>query len=436
MPEFLGTLLPLTALSKKSKKLNLFEEGKRFVDWLSATGQQAWQFLPLHPTAWNETNLFASPYTSFGIGINPLFVPGIKPISDPVFEKQNAGWLPKFAEFMALAEHFGHDNWIKWPKTYISADRLRYHAGIQAALYNEYSKLKVYANAKNILLIGDIPNYLPLNSPLVWAWKDCFEINSDGSMNFVSGAGAATHFIRQVWGHPLYNWKNQNRNLKLWQSRLSYAAKLYDGIRLDAAIAFYTFGKISVSDEKKDLIGHGPGDKVFVPLIRHGLKLNLRIFGEDVAGYDLSALQSAMKKLGMPGVSVFSLSLTNKSQTLDTKHFDPQISKSNEICYTSTHDTPTLLGFLSGLNRRQKKVIADALHIPLTTNNRELAVEVRNLLLAKSRRLIIPIQDWLNISRRLNIPGTISRRNWSYRVDVSKLKAPKIPALASKTDLL
>ncbi len=428
MPEFLGTLLPLTALAKKSPT-NLFEEGIKFIDWLYKTSQNAWQFLPLHPTAWNEDDLNESPYTSFGIGLNPLFYPNVKPATDPEFEARNSDWLPEYSLYMALSEHFGTGDWTTWPtrirkhmdtdkwRTKL-ADRVAYFSQIQAGLHREFNDLKQAAKNNKILLIGDIPFYLPLESPLVWAYQDCFLINPDGSLPFVSGAEGEGHFIRQVWGHPLYRWTEADRLLKLWNVRTSYVAGLYDGVRLDAAAAFYIFGQMSPQDESQDRIAQGAGDKIFIPLINYSLKLGLRIFAEDVSGYDLSDLQQAMNKLGLPGVSVFTLSLTGTSEILDTKHFDPDVAHTKEINYSSTHDTPTLAGFLEQLTPGQKQVLKQALKIPITPQS------VRQLLLDRCQRLIIPMQDWLLTKDRINVPGTIDPHNWSYRIDLSKLKAP------------
>jgi 4-alpha-glucanotransferase len=428
MPEFLGTLLPLTALNKKSPT-NLFEEGIKFVDWLADTSQNAWQFLPLHPTAWDEDDLYASPYTSFGIGLNPLFAPGIKPIKDPDFEAKHSDWLPDFALYLALSEHFNTGDWTAWPtrirkhmdldkwRTKL-ADRVAFHTDVQSSLHQEFYRLRSSAKSKNIQLIGDVPFYLPLETPFVWAYQDCFLINPDGSLPFVSGAEGEGHFIRQVWGHPLYRWTELSRLLKLWTIRTNYMASMYDGVRLDAAAAFYIYGQMSTTDEAHDRIAQGAGDKIFVPLINHCLKEGLKVFAEDVSGYDLSELQQAMTKLGLPGVSVFTLSLTGTSEILDTKHFDPDVAHTREINYSSTHDTPTLAGFLEELTPGQKRVLRSALKVPIT------AKSIRQLLLNRCHKLIVPMQDWQLTKKRINVPGTINSHNWSYRIDLNKLKAP------------
>lgn len=428
MSQTIGTLLPLTALLGKHKSINLFENGQIFVDWLSNTNQQAWQMLPIHPTAALEKNLFASPYSGFGVGINPLFVKKTDyPEIDPLFARDNQDWLFDHSLFMALTDHFNTDLWKNWPSSIRKHEpqavekwslklktKIDYYSRQQSYLFNEYHKLRLVANQKNIKIIGDVPFYLTLNSPLVWAHQDCFIINRVGNLPYVSGAAGNEQFPRQVWGHPLYNSKNLEGLMNFWKIRLSYAAKLYDQVRLDSAIRFYTYGKMHPITDAKDTTGRGLGDKLFVPLIEYCQQIQLHVFCEDITGYSLVDLHKAMRKMEISGVWIFTLILSGKS-----------LPAENAICYTSNHDTHTLLGFVKSLTARQKKFVLEILNLTDQKQNvLTLVGQIKTKLMHICPHLILPYQDWILDPKRLNTPGTVSRENWHYTIDLSKLKAP------------
>jgi 4-alpha-glucanotransferase len=424
MPELLATLLPLTALE------NPFIHGIDFLQWLKKTRQQAWQMLPIHDN-------HVSPYSSFGIGLNPRLLQAIDlPAARPEFVKKHQTWLLDYCLFMALSEHFKTDNWTNWPQKLANrdpemlrtwklklVDRIDFFVRQQSFLDENYSRLKQTAAQNQIQLIGDIPFYLPLNSPLVWMFQECFLINPDGTMPYVSGAQAEDHFIRQVWGHPLYRNDQILRLIELWKLRLSYAAELYDWVRMDSAIRFFIYGKIHTIDETLDTIERGPGEEIFAPIIEYCHNLGLNIFLEDVSGYDLSDLRRSMEIHNVPGIGVFTYSLTN-SEHIDKVHFDPEKLNSNCVFYTSNHDTPTLLGYIQELTDIQKSVLVKLMGLKKSKNDKQMALQIRNYFLKKARRLILPIQDWLLTTDRINIPGTIGPHNWNYTLDLSKLKAP------------
>jgi len=433
MPQILGTLLPLTALTSQTKENNLFSAGENFIPWLIKTHQQVWQLLPLHPTTNPEMKLSASPYSGFGIGLNPLYVSLAKdkglPEVDVGFLNKHKDWLEDYALFMALVDNFHSHDWTTWPKQIRKREpeamqnyqqklsiQINYYRRLQFYLHQEFTKLELTAEKAGITLIGDIPFYLSFHSPLVWAHQNCFLIDPNGLLPFMSGAEGGPQFIRQVWEHPLYNWANFASVINLWKIRLAYARSIYTWVRLDSAIRFYTYGKMHPNDPSKDSIATAPGDVAFDLLISYCQEIGLQVFTEDVTGYDLKPLHQAMAKHLVPGVSVFSLSLAANSTQFDLNLFDPKTSNTNDFFYSSTHDTPTLLGFVQNLSPAQKHYICSNLDLPSTSDNLSLARLVRQYLLTHCRRIILPLQDWLLTTDRINVPGTVSPHNWSYRI--------------------
>jgi 4-alpha-glucanotransferase len=398
MPKMLGTLLPLSAIGS-------FKAGETFIDWLVTTHQQAWQFLPLHASGWNQTSLYTSPYAGFGIGLNPLYVRLPKTLpKDPEFITANNAWLADYCLFLALADHFRTDDWTTWPEsirlhlpsaieewTEKLQQHYTRHQRIQAYTYRAYAKLHHYAHTHGIQLIGDAPFYIAHHSPLVWAHQQAFVLTSDGKEPFVSGVIKSRYFPRQIWHHPLYDYTNLETVSTLWQCRLQQATTLYDQLRLDSGISFYTYNKIHLHNAALDETVHGPGDHILWPLLQYSRSIGLKVFVENITNYDLRRLQRTMTRLGVRGIVVYTLN----AKKCTGHHLSREI-----VYYSSNHDSMPLAEYCK---------------------SKEKALAVRNFLVENSQNLIVPLQDWQLVTERINRPGTPVSQNWHYSVDVNKL---------------
>ncbi|MGH7203765.1 MAG: 4-alpha-glucanotransferase, partial [Candidatus Levyibacteriota bacterium] len=232
-----------------------FAAGLIFLDWLKKTHQSSWQMLPLHETQLEDdstTKHIPSPYKSYGIGLHTQYLSTVHAQKYPthkekeLFLKQNKDWLVDYALFCALRDYFQTDDWRKWDNelrhrdesaiTYWKeklADKIDFYIMQQWQLDQSYAALHSKAKALGIILIGDLPFYISVQSPLVWMYQDVFQIKDDGTIPMVSGIPDVngTYFGRQIWGHPLYNWEspaNRERLIMLWKTRIRYQARLFD----------------------------------------------------------------------------------------------------------------------------------------------------------------------------------------------------------------
>ena len=58
-----------------------------------------------------------------------------------------------------------------------------------------------------MLIIGDIPIYVALDSAEVWVYPDLFELDENLVPKAVAGCPPdAFSPTGQLWGNPLYNW--------------------------------------------------------------------------------------------------------------------------------------------------------------------------------------------------------------------------------------
>jgi 4-alpha-glucanotransferase len=265
-------------------------------------------------------------------------------------------------------------------------------------------------------------------------YQDIFRIEKDGSMPVVSGIPDInnTFFGRQIWGHPLYNWKSQNhieKIIALWKIRISYQARLFDYIRFDHANGFFEYGSINIMDNKKDAYEKGPGTDVFENIVDYSFQQGLKIFVED-SGENLIELLQSIQRKNIPGVKVFLFSFGEHSDTINKQY--AQISKYSRqtVAYTSSHDTLTLLGFLESLDAKHKKDLAIVANVSYSSDNMVFAQTLKSAVLrSPAQMVIIPIQDWFLTTERINIPGTersVNDPNWHFHLKVPIENLPQI----------
>jgi len=452
--KIIGTLVPLTALfssEQNAEDRGTFETGIIFLDWLKKTAQNAWQLLPLHETQLepgSRDKRVPSPYKSYGIGLSPRYLPSSFAKKFPTenelkeFVAIHKEWIHDYALYCALADFYHTDDWRTWDEDLKKRDKkaieewttqlkkeINFHIITQWRLHLSYDILREKAHESGITLIGDLPFYLTMQSPLVWAHPEVFQIQEDGTMPFVSGIpdSPSAHFGRQVWGHPLYNWELRDKTILFWEMRLQYLSTLFDLIRLDHAKAFFEYGVIDPKNSHNDSFKKGPGTVVLEDLVAFCHDNDLKIFAED-SGEHVREVRDSLQKLHIPGIKIFRFAYEEKKDKIIQGYADIVNYPENTVLYTTTHDTEPLLGYLKILSPVQKRSIAAYTQVKYSDLDKEFAIRLRNALLKSPARIvIIPIQDWLLTTERINIPGTeklVNDPNWQFRLQMSIEQLP------------
>lgn len=447
MKKTIGTFVPLTALRTNTApgETGTFAAGLAFLDWLEKTGQTAWQMLPLHEMhlePGSTTVHVPSPYKGYGVGLDPklfsfhMSVPN--PSSDDIdeFLSLHKAWLPDYCLFVVLRDRLKTDRWTSWPhdiltrspssitnvKRALDAD-IRRVLTAQWKLHQQFHELRDKAHRLGIALVGDLPFYIPLQSPLVWSKQQIFCIEDNGQLLRVSGIpdGPFSHFGRQIWGHPLYRWDRPDRAASitsLWKTRLAYAASLFDLIRLDHARGFYLYGSIDHNNADRDAFLVGPGMTLLSEIVSFTRSIGLDLFVED-SGDRTTDLRRDLTQLGIPGMKIFRYALTTRGEErYFPQYAEPHLYPKNSVAVTTTHDTETLVGYLATLTTKQKQKLSRGAKVAYTVDDRDLAVHLRHALIdSPAETVLIPIQDWLLSAERINVPGTekeINDPNWRY----------------------
>lgn len=454
-----GILLHISSLPSPYGIGTMGKHAYDFVDALKAAGMSVWQVLPIGPTSYGD-----SPYQSFSTYAgNPYFIDidmlrasgmlkeddcrelipdkdkqyvdyeylwntryrilraafsnaydGIKDNVD-AFAEANP-WLPEYALFSALKNHFGNKAWSEWPqrdirirepeavekyKSLLSED-IHFYEFIQYLFFEQWFALKEYANKNGISIFGDMPIYVAMDSVDTWGTPEAFLL--DGERNPVSVAGVPPdHFTEdgQLWGNPLYNWKwFKKTNYRWWTERMHAMFDLFDIVRIDHFIGFANYYAVD-ADAQTARYGkwkNGPGRSLFKVLKR--MMPDMRIVAEDL-GHVTPKVKRLLKYCGFPGMNVLM--------------YVPRHIIQNSVLYTGTHDNDTIIEWWQKKDEGQRDAAEKYLGLTGEYDICEAMIEAAYK--SAADLAIIPMQDYLKLGSeaRMNIPGTVGN-NWKWRM--------------------
>ena len=475
--------MPLASLPSDFGIGDLGQSSFEFIDFLSNSGIDCWQLLPLVPLGKGN-----SPYYSVScyageplyIDLKELAKDGLLSISDTDykyskdyidydelkekkyyylykafksfntedkefirFQKENGLWLEDYAVFCAAAEEYGHLNYFDDGLKYrlfdrlnefkaINSEKISFYKVLQFFFYRQFFKMRAYAEKKGIKLIGDIPFYISDNSAELWQNPQYFKLNRDLTPSFIAGVPPDIFSkTGQLWGNPVYDFAVMKRDGYLWwKNRIEHQKKLYDIIRIDHFRAFANYYEISATEETA-LNGKwikGPAEDFFKTLNK-SIKLP-PVIAEDLGGEDDSDVERLLKNTGYPGMKVLEFCF----EKINDPKSVPKSFPYNCVCYTGTHDNDTFLGWFNKLSPKQRVLAGRYIDINSSVSVTEQVIKYANSINIKM--VIIPLQDYLNLDSgaRINTPGT-STGNWIWRAKeeyLSKSVSDKIRNLINK----
>ena len=467
-----GLVLPISSLPSAQGIGTLGESAYHFVDFLKKAGQTYWQILPLSPTGYGD-----SPYQSCSSRAgNPYFIDlellekdGLLEPEDYLyvdfgqhpdyvdygqlyktrlsvlrkayargqdsqaaelvaFRAENADWLGDYALFMALKERYGMLPLAKWPDkailrreeaslaTYrnLLAGEIAFYEFVQMLFFAQWAKLKAYANENGVSIIGDVPIYVAEDSVEVWVEPEMFLLESPGIPSAVAGVPPDLYSkTGQLWGNPLYDWEAHRRDgYSWWIHRLRHLSRFFDVIRIDHFRGFYNYWRVEAGEETA-LGGKwvpGPGME-FVSAIREALP-EMGFIAEDLGDLD-EEVHEFITETGLPGMSVLAYGFDPEGESAYLCH---NITK-NRVAYTSTHDSPTFVGWLYSEATDEERAFAeDYLRLQGTEGIGWGAV--KSAMMTAANLCMCPLQDvlGLGLDSRLNTPSTLGGQNWRWRI--------------------
>lgn len=482
-----GMLLPVASLPSKYGIGTFSKEAYDFIDMLHDAGQSLWQILPLGPTGYGD-----SPYQSFStFAGNPYFIDLDELVKEGILSQEecnsydwgnneeyinyekiyssrfkilykaykrndignnkkfnafcykNRWWLDDYALYMSIKNFYDGKSWIEWDKDIrerneesllIYENKLReeveFYKYLQYLFYQQWHKLKAYANKKGISIIGDIPIYVSLDSADTWANPELFQLNKECLPKAVAGCPPDSFCeTGQLWGNPLYDWEyHKFTDYKWWIQRIESSFDLYDIVRIDHFRGFDEYYSIPYGD-KTAINGtweKGPGMELF--------KYVKDALGEvDIIAEDLGFLTDSVKKLlddtGYPGMKILQFAFDSREDS----DYLPHNYNRNCVVYTGTHDNNTIYGWYKEINKEDKRMSINYMNNKYTRDN---AIHWDFICLAMrsvADTCIIPVQDYLGLGKeaRINVPSTLGT-NWTWRMSkkgFSKKMVKKIKML-------
>ena len=463
-----GILLPISSLPSPYGIGTLGEKAYEFVDLLRASGQKYWQVLPVGPTSYGD-----SPYQSFSaFAGNPYFIDldflaeeglisreelqSINWGSNPeyieydviynerfkilrkafeasnhreteefkAFLEENEDWIQDFALFMAIKADHDNNEWLSWEadiryrkSAAITkykkklADEIDFYIFMQYKFYEQWAKLKKYANKKGVQIIGDIPIYVALDSSDVWTNHTQFLLDKEWKP--VNVAGCPPDMFSsygQKWGNPIYDWKAMEKDdFAWWKRRMAASAKLYDVTRIDHFIGIVRYYNIPADGEPKDgFYAEGPGIKLINAI--DSAMGGAKVIAEDL-GVVVPEVVELIKQSGYPGMKVLQFSFDGDANSEHAFHNHAK----NYVEYIGTHDNDTIIGYFDTMGKNTKEYMMKYLGIDdMFKGANEL---IRLAYMSVADTVIIQMQDLLykDSSARMNVPSTLGS-NWKWRL--------------------
>lgn len=458
-----GILLPLSSLPSDTGIGDLGREAFRFVDLLKAAGVSIWQLLPLNPLGYGNSpyqpyssyagdEIYLSlsffkeeglledmpqPFRSSAVTVDYEAVRGYKEQylrkaferfhGDEEYERfLQEPWLDGYARFRAFRRKNEGASWPDWPEEEkwqpekggeLGAEvqeEVRYHKFLQYEFYRQWMKIKQYANESGILIMGDIPFYVGMDSSDVWTGKENFLLDQEGRPTHIAGV-PPDYFSEtgQRWGNPIYDWDTmKNRRFQFWIDRIGYNSRLFDIIRIDHFRAFDTFWKIpsscptAVEGEWIEAPGYEALDRIMEELP------DVRLVAEDLG--DLRPEVMTLKEhYGLKGMKIVEFSINTNGRYA----FDEGTDDENLIVYTGTHDNATVKEWYYDMSPARRRKLRRFLR-KKGYNGSAVESVIRYTLDHRAEYAIIPMFDILELGSRgrINTPGTVGSPNWEWKL--------------------
>lgn len=345
------------------------------------------------------------------------------------FRESHADWLPDYLLFRALKEAAPQTSWRSWDEPLrsrapeaLAAARERtavdraFFEYVQWQAYRQLAAARKEARLHGVLLVGDLPFMVDLESADAWSRQG--EFRFDATIGAPPDAYSADG---QDWGLPSYRWEVIAPAGYAWlRQRGARAAEAFDRVRADHVVGFYrTYIRprgpgaghpyFSPFTEKDQLV---QGEAVMKALTSGGAGL----IAEDL-GMVPPFVRASLTLLGIPGFRVL------RWEKDGDVFRDPVKWPALSVATTGTHDTDTAAVWWEQLGEGERNALL-SLRAFRGLPRRDIgrySPEVHRAVLeamygSGSDLLLTPVQDLFGERERINLPGTVLPENWTYRM--------------------
>ena len=442
-----GVLLHVTSLPAASASATsgqLGDEAYRFVDFLAAAGCSVWQVLPLVPTHEESHSPYDAPSSMAG---NPGLISrehqSAEHLEDPsalgdeqrsafaAWCAEQSEWLEPYVEFAALRELHGHAPWLTWapPLRDREPEAVREALGpladrVQALRFEQWvfavqwTAVRSHAESKGVLLFGDLPIFVSLDSADVWASRELFRLDAAGRPTTVTGC-PPDYFAAdgQTWNNPHYDWDAMAADgFAWWRRRIARQRDLFDLVRIDHFRGFEAAWHVpaDATTAREGWWVSGPGTEILSALVDTAGPGTL--VAEDL-GVITPEVEELRDRFGLPGMKVLQFAFDGNADN----PYLPYRHGEHSVVYTGTHDNDTTVGWWTQLDEPTRDRVRSFLLDPGEAMPQAF---VRLALASTARLAVVPAQDLLGLGGegRMNTPGT-AVGNWGWRATAGAFDA-------------
>ena len=422
-----GIILPIFSLPSKYGIGDFGYEAYEFIDILSENNISYWEMLPINACKKSPY----SPISYYALESSYLSLDKLK--EDGLIkeaenrENKNRAVYDNFKEkyykeaFSNFKKDTEYNKFIKIKEIDEYADFMQDDKGedkeyvlfLQYMLRKQWLELKKYANSKNVKIIGDMPVYPIFNSAETKFHPECFEMENG---KFTYEAGTPPDYFNsdgQKWNSPVYNVENiKKNNCKYLIKRFEYHLGLFDKIRIDYFRGYDSFFKIPIGKSGKEgFYTDGVSYTFFDELLK-----SKKIKKEDLIIEDLGDIREETIALRehydftRQKILQFTIDLENL--------VDKDNASENVLVFPGNHDCQTIYGWYKTLSDDYKERLKEFLRRNECYDINVNIGIMQYLMKCKAKIAIIMVQDILGLdeSARINIPSTISDKNWSWKL--------------------
>jgi 4-alpha-glucanotransferase len=309
-------------------------------------------------------------------------------------------------------------------------DKIEFQKFMQFLFFRQWTAVKQYAHKNKIIIVGDIPLYVALDSVDAWAHPEIFQF--DNQKNPVAVGGVPPDYFSntgQLWGNPLYKWDVlRQQDYKWWIERIKANLVMYDIVRIDHFRGFAGYWSVPYG-EKTAINGKwipGPGKDLF-KVIKRELG-EIPVIAEDL-GVITDEVEDLRDSFDLPGMKILQFAFDSSEANDYLPHNYPK----NCVVYTGTHDNDTATGWIKNANQEDRNLLLDY----LASDGVNVCWDMIRLAWASvAYTAIVPMQDLLGLGSeaRMNLPGT-TVNNWIWRAKSSDFTDELAERLAHLTKL-
>ena len=423
-----GILLPIFSLPSKYGIGDFGNEAYEFIDILSENGIKYWEVLPINACG----RLPYSPVSYYAlnedyISLDKLIEYGLiknaetreqtdRAVYDNFKEKYYIEAFINFRKTKEYKEFIANKEIVKYSEFMHKKNKKNnkeYYGFLQFMLYKQWMKLKSYANSKGIEIIGDMPFYPSFDSVDTMYHSDCFEMKHG---KFTYEAGTPPDYFNedgQKWGSPVFNVEGMKKdNYKYLVGIFKYYLKIFDKVRVDYFRGYDSFFKIPMGKSGKegtyvDSVSYGFFDELF----KDGSVKKESLIIEDLGDIREETIK-LREHYGFTRQKIlqFSIDLDNC--------YDRDNEEENVLVFPGNHDCSTIYGWYKSLDDEHKEKLKEFLRKNECYDINVNIGIMQYCMKCKAKMVVITVQDILGLddSARMNLPGTNSQNNWSWKL--------------------